>query len=107
MTTKTQKNKKKQLLRNNEYYNIQNIFDELYSKSKHDYNFYKLYDIITSEANILLAYRNIKKNKGGKTSGTNKTNIIDIGDKEPQKLVNYVRQRLSDFKPHTVRRVER
>lgn len=106
MTTKAQKTKKKQLLRNNEYYDIQSIFDELYSKSMQDYNFYKLYDIITSEANILLAYRNIKKNKGGKTSGTNKTNIIDIGDKEPQKLVNYVRQRLSDFKPHTVRRVE-
>ena len=34
--------KKKQLLRNNEYYNMQSVFDDLYSKSKQGYNFTKL-----------------------------------------------------------------
>ncbi|HCR84026.1 MAG TPA: hypothetical protein DIW07_11605 [Lachnospiraceae bacterium] len=106
MTTKTQRLKKKQKIRNNEYYNTQTVFDDLYSKAINNQNFYKLYDIITSEQNILLAYRNIKKNKGSKTSGTNKNSIIDIGDNEPEKLVNYIRQRMGNFIPHSVRRVE-
>jgi group II intron reverse transcriptase/maturase len=97
---------KKQKLRNNEYYNIQSVFDKLYEQSKNGKNFTKLYDIIISEENILLAYRNIKKNKGSKTGGTNKRNIVDIGNKEPQKLINYVRSRLGDFKPHSIRRIE-
>lgn len=104
MTTKTLK--KKQQLRNNEYYNIQNVFDELYSKSKNNDNFYDLYSLITSEENILLAYRTMKKNKGSKTSGTNHHSIVHLGEKEPEKLVSYVRQRLKNFKPHSVRRVE-
>lgn len=62
-------------------------------------------EIIVSEENILLAYRNIKKNKGSKTKGTNKKTIIDVGEHEPQKLVEYVRNRLANYKPHSVRRV--
>lgn len=106
MATKNQKLKKKQKIRNNEYYNIQNVFDNLYSKAKINTNFTDLLPIITNEQNILLAYRNIKKNKGSKTSGTNHKNIIDMGKKEPHKLVDYVRQRLNNFYPHPVRRVE-
>ena len=98
--------KKKQYLRNNEYYNLQKEFDNLYAKSKNGENFCKLMELITSEQNILLAYRNIKKNKGGRTSGVNHHKIMDLGKIDPQKLVEYVRQRLQDFKPHPVRRVE-
>ncbi len=97
---------KKQKLRNNEYYNIQNVFDNLYNQSKNGKVFKNLYEIIISDENIMLAYRNIKKNKGSKTSGTNKRNIIDIGNKEPQKLINYVKSRLGNFRPHSVKRVE-
>lgn len=65
---------KKQKLRNNEYYNIQYTLDSLFQKSKEGYNFYKLYELIIKEENILLAYRNLKKNSGSKTKGTdNKT----------------------------------
>ncbi len=99
-------NKKKQLIRNNEYYDVQETFDNLYSKAKENKSFTNLLEIIVSEQNIMLAYRNIKKNKGSKTCGTNKTNIINIGAAEPQKLTAYVRQRLSNFKPDSVRRVE-
>lgn len=99
-------NKKKQLIRNNEYYDTQEIFDNLYSKAKENKPFTNLLEIIVSEQNIMLAYRNIKKNKGSKTCGTNKTNIISIGAAEPQKLTAYVRQRLNNFKPNSVRRVE-
>lgn len=102
----TEKRLKKQKLRNNEYYRLQDEFDDLYSKSKNGEKFKNLMALITSEQNILLAYRNIKKNKGGKTSGVNYRNIIDLGKNEPQKLVKYVRERLQDFKPHPVRRVE-
>ena len=105
MTTNT-KTKKKQHLRNNEYYDIQETFDNLYSDSKKNKKFNHLLEIIESEQNILLAYRNIKKNKGSKTSGTNKKNIIDIGNENPEYLISYVRKRLKNYKPQQIKRVE-
>lgn len=102
----TEKLKKKQTIRNNEYYNIQNVFDELYLKSTQNTKFKNLLDIIISEQNISLAYRNIKKNKGSKTRGTNNTTIIDIGNTNPEKLISYVRNRLKNYKPQTIRRKE-
>ena len=42
---------KKQKLRNNEYYEMQDVFDDLYSRSKEHHNFYKLYEIITRDKN--------------------------------------------------------
>jgi hypothetical protein len=74
---------KNQKLRNNEYYNIQDVFDNLYKQSKNGKQFKNLLQIITSNENIMLAFRNIKKNKGSMTRGTNKTNIIDIGVNDP------------------------
>lgn len=98
--------KKKQSLRNNEYYNTQEIFDDLYEKSQHGEVFTHLMELITSEQNILLAYRAIKKNKGSKTKGVNSTTIVEMGEKRPEELVAYVRMRLQNFHPHAVRRVE-
>ncbi len=106
MTTKNRKLKKKKHLRNNEYYDMQKEFDKLYEQSKNNKKFNHLLKIIESKQNILLAYRNIKKNKGSKTAGTNKSTIIDIGDKNPEYIVKYVRSRLANFKPQAVRRVE-
>lgn len=102
----TTKQKKKQKLRNNEYYDTQKIFDDLYNKSKNGKIFKNLLQLITNKQNILLAYRNIKKNKGSKTKGTNNTTIIDVGRENPERLIEYVRKRLENFKPHSVRRVE-
>lgn len=98
--------KKKQALRNNEYYNTQALFDELYAKSQRGESFSHLMEWITSEQNILLAYRAIKKNKGSKTRGVNSTTIVEMGEKRPEELVAYVRKRLRSFHPHAVRRVE-
>ena len=106
MTDNNQKLKKKQKLRNNEYYNIQAELDTLYAQSKSGYRFRKLYDLIIDERNIKLAFRNIKKNHGSKTSGTNGNTILDIGEKDPEALIKYIRSRMADFKPHSVRRVE-
>lgn len=68
--------------------------------------FTKLYELIIARENILLAYRNIKKNKGSFTPGVNQTTIFTIAEKEPDKLVQYVRRRLQNYQPQTIRRKE-
>lgn len=100
------KPKKKQALRNNEYYNTQALFDDLYERSQRGEIFMHLMELIASEQNILLAYRAIKKNKGSKTKGVNSTTIVEMGEKQPGELIAYVRKRLQNFHPHAVRRVE-
>ena len=50
---------KKNALRYNEYYNMQDIFDDLYRKSKEGKIFKDLYSIIVSEENIQLVYWHI------------------------------------------------
>lgn len=53
-------------LRHAEYYQMQDVFDDLYSRSQNGNTFTDLMDKILSKENILLAYRNIKSNKGSK-----------------------------------------
>lgn len=102
------KSRKKQKLRNNEYYNTQEMFDDLYNKSKNKkkYKFYNLMDLITSKQNIELAYRNIKRNTGSKTTGTNGHNIEDLEQIYNKDIHEYVKNRLMNYKPHEIRRVE-
>ena len=50
---------------------MQGTFDELYQKSQNGEVFENLMDLILSRDNILLAYRNIKANKG-KLHGRNR-----------------------------------
>lgn len=100
------KHKKKQTLRNNEYYDMQNIFDKLYKQSTENKVFNNLLEMITSKNNILLAYRNIKGNKGSKTSGTDKLNIVNINDTNVLILVEKVQAMFKNYKPQKVRRVE-
>ena len=47
---------------------MQDIQDRLYMQSSKGTKFTHLMEIITSENNILLAYRNIKKNSGSNTN---------------------------------------
>lgn len=97
-------------LRHNEYYDMQDIFDELYKKSKENSEFPKLMDIILSENNILLAYRNVKTNGGSITPGTDKRNIKDIAKMQPNEVVKMVRYIVRGskhgYRPKTVRRKE-
>lgn len=74
-------------LRHAEYYGMQGTFDELYQKSQNGEVFENLMDLILSRDNILLAYRNIKANKGSYTAGTDKKNITDIGSQTPDDVV--------------------
>lgn len=98
--------KKRQILRNNEYYSIQNVFDELYEKSKHKYKFNKLMEIIESKENILLAYRNIKKNKGSVTSGTDNINVDFFKNTKQDEFIISIQNKLKNYFPKSVRRVE-
>ena len=96
---------KKNKLRYNEYYDMQHIYDELYAQSKNGNNFYKLLEIIGSEQNICLAYRNLKSNSGSKTAGTDGMTIDDIKQLSNAEIVATVRESLSNYRPKSVRRV--
>jgi len=98
--------KKKQSLRNNEYFDTQDIFDNLYKKSCENVKFTNLMKYIRSERNILLAYRNIKGNKGSVTPGTDGLNIDYIKNMGIKKYVRYIQDKFSNYNPKSVRRVE-
>jgi group II intron reverse transcriptase/maturase len=110
----TKENNKKLLseesLRHNEYYGMQNVFDELYAKSKSGEEFTDLMPTILSRENILLAYRNIKANTGSKTAGTDELTIGDIGRLTPDEVVEKVRYAVKGsvhgYRPKPVRRKE-
>ena len=97
---------KKTSLRNNEYYSTQEIFDKIYKESKANKKFKNLMQLIVSEENIKLAYRNVRKNKGSKTSGTNHRDIRDISKMSIEEVIEYVRKRLENYNPQPVRRKE-
>lgn len=98
--------KKRQMLRNNEYYDTQIIFDTLYEDSKEGKKFTDLMKYITSEKNIMLAYRSIKNNKGSKTVGTDKLDISHFKDMSSEKFVKLIQNKFSNYQPKSVRRVE-
>ena len=104
-TRRVQTMLKKNKLRYNEYYDMQHIYDELYAQSKNGNNFYKLLEIIGSEQNICLAYRNLKSNSGSKTAGTDGMTIDDIKQLSNAEIVATVRESLSSYRPKSVRRV--
>ena len=78
-------------LRHAEYYGMQEVFDELYAKSKAGEYFTDLMKTVLLRENILLAYRNIKTNTGSNTPGTDKLTIKDIGRLSPDEVVEKVR----------------
>ena len=98
--------KKKQKLRNNEYYDMQEIYDDLYEKAKKNYQFKDLMKYITNEKNILLAYRNIKNNGGSRTKGTDGKTISYYDKMNKDDFVRLVQKKFMDYKPKSVRRVE-
>lgn len=101
-----EKSLKKNQLRYNEYYQMQTIFDNLYKQSKEGSKFHHLFDLITKRENLLLAYRTIKRNKGSNTSGTNGHTIKSIENKEVEEYISYLQDRLQNYQPMPVRRVE-
>ena len=97
---------KQKKLRHSEYYDMQPVFDKLYADSKHGKIFTGLMEIISCEENIRLAYRNIKRNGGSNTAGTDKLTIKDIEKLPVEQYVGIVQRKLMFYKPKPVRRVE-
>lgn len=103
---------KKQLcvddIRHSEYYDLQSTFDELYAKSANGGIFTNIMDLILSRENILLAYRNMKANKGSCTPGTDNLTIESIGVLTPEEVIQQVRFIVSGschgYRPRPVRR---
>lgn len=97
---------KKQKIRNAEYYGMQTAFDKLYADSVSGRQFRNLVELIQRPENIMLAYRNLRKNSGSKTAGVDKKTISDLNKWSDKKLVNHVQRKLDWYVPNAVRRVE-
>lgn len=85
---------------------MQPIFDNLYARSQKGEKFRDLMSIISNENNILLAYRNIKNNKGSKTPGSDGLNICFFDEMSKEDFVKRIQNKLNNYQPKSVRRVE-
>ena len=97
---------KDQKLRHNEYYDMQSKFDELYAQSKEGFVFKNLMEIIQSDKNIKLAYRNIKNNSGSHTAGVDRKTIGFIENFDEETYVRKVRAKIANYNPKAVKRVD-
>lgn len=69
--------------------------------------FDNLMPLILSQENILEAYREIKRNTGSTTAGTDRLTIRDIEKLSVEQVVGEVRRRLANgYQPQAVRRKE-
>ena len=97
-------------IRYSEYYGMEDVFDELYKQSKENIPLTNAMNLILSKDNIILAYRNIKKNDGSTTKGTDNLTIKDIENLSVDEVVNNVRKFLTGtshgYRPKPVRRKE-
>lgn len=100
------KTPKRRKLRNSEYYDLQGMFDELYAASKSGKMFTNLLEMIQTEENIRLAYRNLKTNSGSRTPGVDGKTIDDLKRWNDTDLIRNIRKSLSWYSPGKVRRVE-
>lgn len=85
---------------------MQTAFDKLYADSVSGRQFRNLVELIQRPENIMLAYRNLRKNSGSKTAGVDKKTISDLNKWSDKKLVNHVQRKLDWYVPNAVRRVE-
>ena len=107
LTSKKQVRKRKQRkIRNSEYYDMEKNFDDLYAQGKTDKVFNHLMEIIESEENIKLAYRNIKRNSGSSTAGVDHRTIDNLAKLSEEAYVRLIRKQFSNYHPRPVRRVE-
>ena len=100
------RNKKNNKLRYSEYYGMQEAYDNLYQRSVENQNFKSLMKIIISDDNILLAYRNVKRNSGSLTAGIDGKTIKDIEKLTTERYLDIVKKRFKFYKPRKVKRTE-
>ena len=85
---------------------MQTAFDKLYADSVSGRQFRNLVELLQRPENIMLAYRNLRKNSGSKTAGVDKKTISDLNKWSDKKLINHVQRKLDWYVPNAVRRVE-
>jgi len=100
MAKETVNNSEKNMYR----YGLQEKLCGLYEQSKQGKCFKHLMKLIVSEGNIVLAYRNICKNKGSFTAGVDGKIITDIQKYPMQVVAQKVRNKLIQYQPKKVRR---
>lgn len=96
---------KKSSIRNAEYYNMIDIQDKLYEDSAKGKVFTDLISVICSDANIKMAYRNLKNNKGSSTAGVDGKTFEDLAELTEAELVEKVKGKILNYQPKAVRRV--
>ncbi len=84
---------------------MQEYQDFLYKLSQKGKIFRKIMPMVTLRGNILLAYRNIKKNAGSKTKGMDGKDISYFANIDTDTIVDIVQDKLNNFHPNKVRRV--
>ena len=94
------------LVRNAMYYGLTSCFDSLYENSKLNREFTRLMDLVTNQENILLAFRNIKRNDGSTTPGVDGVTIDHLENLTVNQLVKMVRDKFRYYVPKPVKRVE-
>ena len=100
------KQKKNSKLRHAEYYDMQDTMDKLYHDSKAGKTFTNLMELIDSDDNIKLAYRNIKRNSGSTTAGMDRKTILDIEKLSEEDYLRIMHSKFRWYKPKAVKRVE-
>ncbi|RJG15084.1 group II intron reverse transcriptase/maturase [Paenibacillus thiaminolyticus] len=80
-------------------------FTDLHSKAVNKEKFTRLYELIKSRNNILLAFRTIKSNKGSHTPGTDGRTIKNIKTLTEEEIVALIQGKLANYQPKPVRRV--
>ncbi|MGW9128885.1 group II intron reverse transcriptase/maturase, partial [Paenibacillus chitinolyticus] len=96
---------KKKKLRHSEYFDATATFDRVYQRSVNGNNFYHLVELMSNENNIRLAFRNIKRNKGSATAGTDGLTINDISSMTVEEVVAKIQEMFAKYNPRSVRRV--
>ncbi|HGA1022416.1 TPA: group II intron reverse transcriptase/maturase [Bacillus cereus] len=92
--------------RHKQYYDFTGIQNDLFQRSREGTkNFKNLLEIVISDENILLAYRQVKSNAGSKTPGTDDQTILDLANTNQDEFIHYMRELVLNYKPKSVRRV--
>lgn len=92
-------------LRYAEYYDMTGSMDSLYQRSSENQKFKNLMQYILSDNNILLAYRNIKRNTGSYTPSVDGKTISDIEILPTSVFLNIIKKKFQHYNPKQVKRV--
>ena len=96
---------KKSSIRNAEYYDMIGVQDRLYAESAKEKVFTDLISIICSDANIKMAYRNLKGNDGSNTPGVDGMTFENLRGISEMELIAKVKGKILNYQPKAVRRV--